>query len=160
MSRYTPPPGDTFEERWPDEAAEREWLAGPWIPIVVGGVAGLFGVPLMLAALVRGQTVGTLAVLFVVLGLATLGMAWTGGGLRRWSGRVWRLVAWSILAAGLGFLLGIAADGLCQDLCEPGRSSMADRPVATVVVFGGSVLGSIAIAIGVVRAARRLAGMR
>jgi hypothetical protein len=160
MTRYTPPPGETFDERWPDEAAEREWLAGPWVPVVLGGFGGLFGVPLMLAALVRGQTVGTLAVLFIVLGLATLGMVRGRGGARRLSGRVWKLVAWSILAAVLGLLLGIVADTLCQDLCAPGPIRYFDRPVATVAVFGGSVLGSIAIAIGVDRAARRLAGMR
>ena len=160
MTRYTAPPGETFEERWPDEAAEREWLAGPWVPVVLGGFGGLFGVPLMLAALVRGSTVGTLAVLLAALALATLGMVRGRGVTRRLSGRLCRLVAWSILAAGLGFLLGIVADALCQDACAPGPFGYLDRPIATVAVFGGSVLGSIAIAIGVDRAARRLAGMR
>ena len=159
MPGYTAPPGETFEERWPDEAAERQWLAGPWVPVVLGGFAGLVGVPLMLAALVRGQTVGTLAILFILLGIATLGMVRGRGGVSKLSGRVWRLIAWSILAAGLGFLLGVVTDGLCQ-ACEPGPFLAMDRPVASVVVFGGSVLGSIAIAIGVDRAARRLAGMR
>ena len=160
MTRETAPPGKTFEERWPDDAAEREWLAGPWVPVILGGFGGLIGLPMLLASLVVAGGLPAVIVVAVTLGLATLLLIRTGGGMQRAVGRLWRLVAWLALAAALGLLLGLVTAALCDATCAPAGWRDYDSPVVMVVVFGGSVLGSIAIAIGVDRAARRLAGMR
>ena len=156
----TRPPGDTFEQRWPDEVAETQWLAGPWIPIVFGGLAGFFGLPMILAAVVLGWW-PSLAVMAGLLGLATLGLTRTHGGPQRWSGRLWRVMAWSLLAAVLGIALGALSSLLCAgEVCPPGRSILVNKPVASLVVFGLTIAGSMGIAVVVDRTARRLAGMR
>jgi hypothetical protein len=132
------------------------------VPVVLGALAGLFGLPIVLVAVIAAWAPLSILVLAAVLALATLGLTRTRGGVQRWSGRLWRLVAWTSLAAVLGLLIGFTTSVLCVTDTECGVQGLVDpqRPLLTVLVFGASFLGSIAIAIGVDRAARRLAGMR
>ena len=96
-----------------------------------------------------------------LLGLATLGLTRSRGGLQRWSGRLWRVMAWSLLAALLGIGLGALSSVLCAgDVCPSGRSILVDKPIASLVVFATATAGSMGIAVLVDRTARRLAGMR
>src|SRR5688572_32240514 len=105
MSRYTPPPGDTFDERWPDEAAESRWLAGPWLPIILGGFAGLFGAPLLLLSLFGAWSPVSWIVGAAVLGLLTFGVLRTSDTPARLLGRLWRIAAFVALSLALGFAM-------------------------------------------------------
>jgi hypothetical protein len=161
MTRETAPPGETFEERWPDDAAEIAWMAAPWIPVVLGATAGVLGVPIVLSALAAAWAPLSIVILAVLFGGATLGLVRARGALQRWSGRAWRVVTWVILAVGLGILIGVLTTLVCAgEDCSMSVRVDPERPIATIVVFGSSFLGSIGLAIVVDRAARRLARMR
>ena len=152
MSRETAPPGDTFEERWPDDAADREWLAGPWIPVVLGGLAGIIGAPMIaLAVLAANWPVNTLVVL-VLTGLLTVGVLRTEGRTQRRIGRLWRFFAWLIAVAILGIGLSYLTLALCDgDACAQLFRVGAQRWIVGAIVFGLGVFGSIGLAIVVDR---------
>ena len=158
MSGQTSPPGDTFEERWPDDVAEANWLAAPWTPIVLGGLAGLFGAPVLLVSLALRWFPMSVIVWLGLLVLLTLAVRASSGRSQRGLGRLWRLVAWLGAVAVLGYLIGLATIVLCGGAsCSPTFPMDDGQPVAAVVVFALSVGGSIVAAMGVVRLGRRLA---
>ena len=158
MSGYTAPPGDTFEERWPDEAAERNWLSGPWLPIVLGGFAGLFGAPLYLLALFGTWSPVSWVIGAMVLGLLTLGVLRTSGRPSRILGRLWRIAAFVALSLGLGLVMWLVNLVVCdQGRCGGSFSLDQTRFAVSAMMFAAAVLGSILIAMWVDRAGKHLA---
>lgn len=154
MTRETAPPGKTFAERWPHDASEREYLVASSVPFVLGGLAGLFAVPSMLAL------VFLLAPLVLSITVAaTLALSWivirrSEARSGRWVVRAWKLGAWVTLAVVLGLLLSVLGTLLCGGSCSTvGRF---ERPLATVLTFALSIAGALAITFGVERAARRI----
>jgi hypothetical protein len=163
MSGQTSPPGDSFAERWPDDAAEREYLAGPWIPVVLGGAGGLFGVPLILAGLTTSLLIPMVLVLGATLLATTLLVrrsAWAGG-RGQMARRVWKIAAWLALMTVLGVVVVWLVDAVCpaSGACITERLGL-ERNVAQLVTVVGLVGGSILGAIEVDRIARRLGGPR
>ena len=158
MSRYTAPPGDTFEERWPDEAAETRWLAAPWLPIILGGFAGLFGAPLFLLSLFGTWSPVSWIVGAAVFGLLTLGVLRMSGRPARIVGRLWRLAAFVALSLVLGFAMWLVGTALCETAtCSLTVGPDAGRFAVSAMLFAAAVLGSILIALWVDRAGRALA---
>ena len=157
MSRETAPPGDTFEERWPHDAAEAEWLAGSWIPVVLGGLAGILGAPMIALAILAANWPIVLLVVLALVGLLTVGLLRTHGRTQRRLGRLWRFFVWLVGAALLGVVLSYLSLSLCVgDICHPFGVDL-QRPVISAIVFGLSVAGSIGLAILVDRQGRVLA---
>jgi hypothetical protein len=156
MSGQTSPPGKTFKERWPDDVATADYLAGPLVPTALGGLAGLIGAPAFLAALVFSSWVSIIAYV-ATLALLT-GVLWPSrGAIQRWAGRLWRFVAWVGLAALAGLVMGIFATILCEgSSCFAQDRNVASRVVPVIVVFATSVAGSTLAAVAADRAARRL----
>ncbi len=153
----TRPPGKTFEERWPDEVAETAGLAGPWIPLVLGGAAGLIGLPILLATAVDGSLPWSAIVLVGLIALATAGYLSTRGSQQRLVGRLWRIVTWAGLVTLLGYLVAMAGLGICGATgCRPGFGLDPSRPLAGALAFTASILGSMAIAWFVDRTGQRL----
>ena len=157
MSRQTAPPGKTFNERWPDDVASANYLAGPWVPYALGGLAGIVGIPIVIGA-------GLLASWLFVLGLVTVVGVLTALVARpgRTPGtvvlRLWRFTTWVLLAGLIGIVALFATGVLCDTAaCLEGTRSTPERIVPAVVVFALTVAGSVAAAVGVERAARRLA---
>ena len=159
MSGYTAPPGDTFEERWPDEAAERSWLAAPWLPIVLGGFAGLLGAPAVPAGAVRGVVAdrpGSSGPWSSAC--STLGLLRTSGRPSRILGRLWRITAFVALSLGLGFAMWLVSLVVCdQGRCAVSLSFDPARFAVSAMMFAAAVLGSILIAMWVDRAGKALA---
>jgi hypothetical protein len=156
MSRETAPPGDTFEERWPHDAAEAEWLAGPWIPVVLGGFAGILGAPMIALAILAAKWPNVLLVVLALVGLLTVGLLRTRGRTQRRIGRLWRCFVWLVGAALFGILLSYLSLWLCVgDICSPMGVDL-QRPVISALVFGLSVAGSIGLAVVVDRWGRAL----
>lgn len=158
MSEYTPPPGRTFKERWPDEVAETAWLAGPWIPLVVGGLAGMLTLPVTLAMVLDPWFPWSLIVLLGLVAVATAGVLRTRGRPQRLVGRIWRVLTWAVLATVLGYAIAfvgmaICEPGICRVGTGPSRSSLL---VAGTAGFAASILGSMAIAWWVDRTGKRL----
>ena len=155
MSGQTSPPGKTFNERWPDDVATANYLAGPWVPVALGGLAGIIGAPLLL-----GAWLGSSWLPWIVFGSAlvvlTLLVPRARGGMRMWMLRGWRLAAWTLLAGLLGIVGLLLTGRLCvSEACIGGAGLTPDRLVPGIVVFAVSVLGSTLAAIAVDRAARR-----
>jgi hypothetical protein len=156
VSPETAPPGDTFEERWPHDAAEAEWLAGPWIPIVLGGLAGIVGGPMIALAILAADWPIVLLVVLALVGLLTMGLLRTRGRTQRRIGRLWRFFVWLVGAALVGIVLSYFSLSLCVgDICHPFGFNL-QRPVIGAIVFGLSVFGSIGLAILVDRAGKTL----
>ena len=157
MTRETAPPGKTFEERWPDDAADQAWLAGPWIPIVLGGLAGIIGGPMIALAILSANWPIVLLVVLALVALLTVGMLRTGGRTQRRIGRSWRFFVWLVGVAVLGLGLSYLSLFLCEgDICSPFGVNL-QRPVIGAIVFGLSVAGSIGLAILVDRQGAALA---
>ncbi|HYH91844.1 MAG TPA: hypothetical protein VD763_01700 [Candidatus Saccharimonadales bacterium] len=155
MSGQTSPPGKTFEERWPDDVAEANFLAGPWIPVALGGLAGLFGVPVLLSGLLRGQTVPFLIIVIGALALASYAVPRTGGKARRRLLSLWKVAAWVLLASGAGILIGWISVAVCDAACAAGTST-TDRTIPTGIVFITTVAASVGLAMAVDRMGHRL----
>lgn len=153
----TRPPGKTFAERWPDEVAETSWLAGPWIPLVLGGAGGLIGLPVLLATAVDRALPWSAIIVVGLIALATAGLVGTRGRAQRLVGRSWRIVTWVGLVTLLGCGIALAGLAICGPTgCGPGFGLDPTRPLAGALSFGASILGSMAIAWWVDRTGRRL----
>jgi hypothetical protein len=161
MSRETKPPGRTFEERWPHDAAEADYLAGPWVPIALGGLAGLFGLPLVLGAILVTAPLPYLGIVGGALALSTYAvLGWTGRGQRRVA-RLWRLSAWLLMAAVAGLLLAILVDALCSDVaCREASPLEGPRAIATVITTIAVIGTSVGLAVFVDTAVRRIIASR
>ena len=158
MSGQSSPPGSTFEERWPHDAAEVGYMAGSWIPIVLGGLAGLFGVPLVAARLLTTWSFVAVLVLAAIAVLFTFAVLRSRGTFQVGLARAWRVVVWFGVTAVSGLVLLIVAGALCgaATCTDVARFDMA-RLMPSMVVFALSVAGSAWLAVAVDRAARRLA---
>jgi hypothetical protein len=156
MSGQTSPPGKTFEERWPDDVAEANYLAGPWIPIALGSLAGLFGVPVLLGGLLRGQTLPFLVVVIGVLALTSFAVTRTGGKARRRILALWKVAAWVLVAAVAGILIGWLSVALCDAACAAPIQRDGARVLPSAIVFFAMVGSSIGLAMAVARISRRL----
>jgi hypothetical protein len=156
MSGQTSPPGRTFEERWPDDVAQANYLATPWVPIALGGLAGLFALPIVIAGWATALSIGTVLGLALVFTLLTLVTARTSGALQTWLLRLWRLVAWIGLATVVGLGSIVLTSVACDETsCSIGRQ-IGERPIPSVLVFALTVAGSVLAAVAVDRTSRRL----
>ena len=127
MSPKFAPPGRTTKERWPHEAAEASDLASTSSRVVLGGVLGVFLVPLS----IRDWFVAIPWLIALVLGILiflTIAVRNTSG---VWSHRlatVWEIAAWILAAGALGVVIDVISLALCDDACrvalrEGGRGS-------------------------------------
>ncbi len=116
MAPETAPPGKTFEERWPDDAAESKYLAGPWFLFVLAGLLGVLAVPLLIA-----RAIVAAPLLFVAIGvlfiLVTVALARASGKRRSRLTRLWKVAAWFLAAAGLGIAIDLLGPVLCDEAC-------------------------------------------
>ena len=154
----TAPEGKTFQERWPADAAEAGWLAGPWVIPAVGGVLGVLTVPLVLASIVLGQPL--VALVLAALAAAGVVLGRREGPLRRPGRWLYHLAALALGLAGLGIVTWVASLALFAAVCPDGctvAGGDVETPLVVVQVglVAASVLGSIVIAFVVARAGRR-----
>jgi hypothetical protein len=156
LSRQTSPPGKSFNERWPDDVATANYLARPWVPIALGGCAGIAGLPLVAAAFLLWSWTNLLTVV-AAFGLLTFLASRTRGSLRVWILRLWRLTGWLLLAGLVGYIALVLAGALCGTaICGAGTGATPERVGPSVVVFVVILVGSVFAAVAVDRAARRL----
>ena len=157
MTRETAPPGKTFKERWPRDASEREYLAAPFVPIVLGGLAGLLAVPALLAQLFLAATVPVAIVVALAIAGSTLVIARGTARPGRWIVRIWKLGAWIAAAIALGLVVTAVGAVLCEgSSCAAGGRYAVERAIPMAVTFALSVGGALAITIAVERGARTL----
>lgn len=157
MTRETAPPGKTFKERWPHDASEREYLAAPFVPVVLGGLAGLFAVPALLAQLFLAMPLPVAGVVGIALGVTTVAIARATARPARWVVRVWKLAAWIGAAIALGLLVTAVGSALCDGSACAGVGRYATvRAIPMAVTFALSLGGAFAITFAVERGARAL----
>lgn len=157
MSRETAPPGKTFAERWPHDASEREYLVASSVPFVLGGLAGLFAVPFMLAKLLLITPAVMSTAVAAILLVSWIVIRRSGARPGRWVVRAWKLAAWVALATALGLAVTVVGTILCDGpACATEARYASDRAWASFVTFALSIGGALAITIGVERAARRM----
>lgn len=157
MAPDTSPPGKSFAERWPHDASEREYLAAPWLPIVLGGMAGLFAVPALLAQLFITVPVPVLVLIFANVALTTLAIGRAEGRPSRWLVRLWKVWVWVAAAIVLGLAVSFIGVALCDGTACAGEGrTSTGRAIAMAVTFAASIGGALAITLLVERAARRL----
>ena len=154
MPPETAPPGETFNERWPDDTANADYLAAPWIPVAFGGLGGLLGLPIVLWATARTNPVPFLVVVGGTLIVMTLLATRLGRKGRRRALSVWKVAGWALVAAIGGLLVAVLSDLVCDRACEV--ATLPDRVIPSVITVAASILISIGAAIGVDRAARRV----
>jgi hypothetical protein len=163
MGGPTSPPGRTFRERWPHDAATADWLARPFVPIVLGGVAGLLAAPVWLFSVTLSQPVVTIVVLAIAV-ITSILLDRSAGRPRAIVARGWRVSIWWLLMVALGWLLSLVGVAVCTgDLCTDTGTSDASWVGAALPIFvltvAGSTLGAVAIdRLGMRLARRRSAG--
>ncbi|HEX6868297.1 MAG TPA: hypothetical protein VF119_05800 [Candidatus Limnocylindrales bacterium] len=157
MARETAPPGTTFKERWPLDASERDYLAAPFVPIVLGGLAGLFAVPALLAQAFLAATVPVTIVVALGVILTTLAIAHATAKPARWIVRIWKLATWIAAAIALGLVVTAVGAALCDgSACATASRYAIDRAIPMAVTFALSLGGAFAITFAVERGARAL----
>ena len=154
MGKVTAPEGRTFEERWPHDASDAEWLARPWVPVVLGGLGGMAGLPLFLAAGLLAPPVTLIVVLAVITLALTLLLRLhpRSNALRR----LWRVATWTWVATAIGVVVGIATGTLCGGVAAEAACLERRASVPALVVFALLVGASTAAAAGIDRLGRRL----
>lgn len=152
------PPGRTFRERWPHDAAAADYLAAPWVPLALGGLGGLLAAPYVAASVMTNPVaaVGLIA----AAAASTLALRRGLGG--RLAGRAWRTLAWFVLIGLVGiplaWIVGEVGGALCPAAgCGGLRSRDAGSALTMVVATGLSLVASVVLAVLVDRAGRRLA---
>ena len=150
MAPETAPPGKTFRERWPDDASESNYLAGPFVLFVVAGVLGLLGVPLLL-----GRAMLSAPLLFIgIFGLfmlVTIGLQRATGRRRGHLAQAWKVGAWIFAAAALGLTIDLVARVLCDAAC---RAASLQNPMGSppaLLTYLMLIVGTVVITIFVDR---------
>jgi len=156
MAPETAPPGKTFEERWPDDASSADYLAGPWIPVALGGLAGLLGLPILLWAAARTNPVPFLVVVGgTILVMTVLAMRLGRKGRRR-ALSVWKIAGWALVAAVGGLVVTVLSDAICDVACQATAVGQGISVLPSVLIMAASIIVSVGVAVGVDRAARRV----
>lgn len=159
MAPESAPPSKTFAERWPDDAAEADYLAGPWIPVAAGGLASLVALPIILGQVLRIAPLPFLLIAGGIIVIATLAMTRATGKARRRAGRAWKFGFWISLAAVVGVVLDRLSTVICDAACRAAAGPAdPDRMGPTLVSMVALVASSIALAILANRAGDRLVG--
>lgn len=139
MSPRSRPLGKTFKERWPHEVEETRYLASTTYAVVLGGVAGVFLVPLMISSWL--YTLPVLVVLIAgLVAVATLAIPRTAGEGRRWLTLAWKIGAWVLAAGALGLATEAILLGRCDGDCAAAFGNR--RPTPLGIPYALIVAGS------------------
>jgi len=146
MAPHGKPPGTTFKERWPDEIADSNYLAGPFALFGVGGVLGLFGVPLLLG---RGMLAAPLVFIgiFALFIVVTIALQRATGRPRGHLARAWKIGAWIFAAAALGLAIDLVSAGLCDAACRTAAQANPMGSPPALLTYLMLLVGTVAITI-------------
>jgi hypothetical protein len=146
MAPETAPPGKTFKERWPDDAAESSYLAGPWVLLIVGGLLGVLAIPLLLARALLAAPLPYIAIfgLFVVV---TIALQRATGKQRSRLARLWKFGAWFFAAAALGMAIDLVAPVICNDACKQALRDNPTGPTPSTLTYLLLVVGTVGVTI-------------
>ena len=148
MAPHGKPPGKTFNERWPDEVADSNYLAGPWFLFILAGLLGFLGVPLILG---RGVLIAPLLFvgIFALFMVVTIALNRATGRRRRLLARAWKVGAWIFAAAALGLAIDLVSRSLCDDAC---RAAALEDPMRSppalltyLMLIGGTAVITILV---------------
>ena len=142
------PPGKTFKERWPHEVEETRYLASSSYAVVLGGVLGVFMVPVILSYWLVAIPLAA-AVVLASVALIPLTIARTPRA-HRWLALAWKIGAWVIGAALLGVVVDTLTLAICGEACRATVIPMR-QPPGLLLSYGLVVVGSVVRALGVAR---------
>jgi hypothetical protein len=147
MSPRFRPPGKTFKERWPQDAEETRYLAASATAPVVGGILGLFGVPLGIWDQVSSFPMA-LVILLGIAALITLAIPRAPAATRRWVTLAWKITAWVLAAAVVGLVVESIARAMCDDSCRvalrPGKGSFG-MMFTYILLVAGSIGSAVLV---------------
>ena len=148
------PPGKTFKERWPHEVEETRYLASSSYAVVLGGVLGVFMVPVMLSYWLVAVPLAA-AVVLVIVALVPLTIARTPPPAHRWLALAWKIGAWVIGAALLGVVVDTVTLAVCGEACRA-MAVTVRQPPGLLLSYGMVVIGSVVLALAVDRVGNTL----
>jgi len=146
MAPETAPPGETFKERWPDEVADSNYLAGPWVMFVLAGLLGLFAIPLLIGRALLAAPLLFVAI-FVLFVLVTGALGRATGKRRSRLARLWKAGAWFFAAAALGLAIDLAAPVICDAACQAAVRENPTGPMPSTVTYLLLIVGTVVITI-------------
>ena len=148
------PPGKTFKERWPHEVEETRYLASSSYAVVLGGVLGVFMVPVMLSYRLAAIPLAVVVMLAIVA-LVPLTIARVPPAAHRWLALAWKIGAWVLGAAVLGVVVDTLTLAFCGEACRATAVALR-QPPGLLLSYGVVVVGSVVLALAVDRVGNTL----
>ena len=148
------PPGKTFKERWPHEVEETRYLASSSYAVVLGGVLGVFMVPVILSYWLAAIPPAA-AVVLASVALIPFTIARTPPRAHRWLALAWKIGAWVIGAALLGVVVDTLTLAICGEACRATVIPMR-QPPGLLLSYGLVVVGSVVLVLVVDRVGNAL----